>query len=181
MRKQFNELYEKFHHEIFRFILYMVKDREQAEDLVQEVYIKVLDAYSRFRGQSSERTWIYSIARHVAIDWLRQQQRRKKKGLFQLSNEAEELLVKDDKPLPDEIIAQNETTQLLYQSLDECSVDQKSVIIMRFIEDFSISETAEILNWTESKVKTTQHRAIKRLKKVLESKNYDWIKKGVNE
>jgi RNA polymerase sigma-70 factor, ECF subfamily len=181
MREQFNELYEKFHQEIFRFLVYMVKDKQHAEDLVQEVYIKVLDSYDRFRGQSSERTWIYSIARHVAIDWLRKQQRRKKRGFFQAEIDEEQLIIKDHGPLPEEIVTQNETMKAIYQSLEDCSVDQKTVIILRYIQGLSIAETAEALNWSESKVKTTQHRAIKRLKKIFGMKSDDWLRRGVNE
>jgi RNA polymerase sigma-70 factor, ECF subfamily len=160
--------------------MYMVKDRQTAEDLVQEVYIKVLDSYKQFRGQSSEKTWIYAIARHVAIDWLRKQQRRQKKGIFQ-NNFDEGYMVKDDAPLPDEILTQNETVQQLYKYLDHCSIDQKTVLVMRYIQEMTITETAQALNWSESKVKTTQHRAIKHLRNIFQQHHDDWLKKGVNE
>jgi RNA polymerase sigma-70 factor, ECF subfamily len=55
--------------------------------------------------------------------------------------------------------------------LDHCTVDQRSVVILRFLNDLSITETAEALGWTESKVKTTQHRALKVLKKQMEILN----------
>ncbi|OZM57166.1 RNA polymerase sigma factor SigX [Lottiidibacillus patelloidae] len=181
MKEQFNELYEKFHQEIFRFLVYMVKDKQHAEDLVQEVYIKVLDSYDRFRGQSSERTWIYSIARHVAIDWLRKQQRRKKRGFFQAEIDDEQFIIKDDAPLPEELLTQSETMKAIYQALENCTVDQKTVVILRYIQGLSISETAQTLNWSESKVKTTQHRAIKRLKKLFDLNTEDWLRRGVNE
>jgi RNA polymerase sigma-70 factor (ECF subfamily) len=63
---------------------------------------------------------------------------------------------------------QREEYQYIYQCLDHCTVDQRIVIIMRYIQELSIAETAEALNWTESKVKTTQHRALKVLKKEME-------------
>lgn len=69
MDESFQRLYEKYHQDIFQFLYYLVKDREQAEDLVHEVYIKVLKSYSSFEGRSSEKTWLFSIARHVAIDF----------------------------------------------------------------------------------------------------------------
>jgi RNA polymerase sigma-70 factor, ECF subfamily len=49
----------------------MVRNKEQAEDLVQEVYIRVINSYNRFEGKSSEKTWLFSIARNVAIDFYR--------------------------------------------------------------------------------------------------------------
>jgi RNA polymerase sigma-70 factor, ECF subfamily len=140
----------------------MVQNREQAEDLVQEVYIRVLKSYQQFKGESSEKTWLIAIARNVAIDFF-----RKQKGLNQrMINKVEifDLKVKDNSPLPEEIIFQSEETKLMYHCLEKCTFDQRSVIILRYIQELSILETAQVLGWKESKVKTTQHRAIKQLK-----------------
>lgn len=165
MDSVFDELYQKYHHDVFQFLFYMVKERQLAEDLVQEVYIKVLRSYDKFEGNSSEKTWLFSIARNVAIDYF-----RKQKGWKQRIAEKFDLTVqpvKDKKPLPEEIAMHKEEVGLIYQCLDYCTLDQKSVVIMRFIQELSIAETAEVLGWTESKVKTTQHRALKVLKKEM--------------
>ena len=79
--------------------------------------------------------------------------------------------VKDEYPIPEEITIQNEEIKWIYQCLEHCTVDQRSVIILRFLNDLSITETAEALGWTESKVKTTQHRSLKVLKKQMEILN----------
>lgn len=144
----------------------MVRNREQAEDLVQEVYIKVLRSYKRFKGKSSEKTWLLSIARHVAIDFFRKQKSRRRKISGNLDWDEEQLC--DVQPLPEEIAIQKEEIQLLYRCLERCTIDQQLVIVLRFIQSLSITETAEALGWTESKVKTTQHRALKVLKKYME-------------
>ena len=166
MNSVFDELYTKYHHDVFQFLFYMVKSKVQAEDLVQEVYIRVLKAYGRFEGKSSEKTWLFSIAKNVAIDHFRKQKGWKQRLLesFDLS----ERQVTDDQPLPEELALQNEEIQLMYRCLDQCTVDQRVVIIMRYIHELTITETAEALAWTESKVKTTQHRALKNLKKLME-------------
>lgn len=168
MDSVFDELYTKYHHDVFQFLFYMVRNREQAEDLVQEVYIRVLKSYERFEGKSSEKTWLFSIARNVAIDHF-----RKEKGWKQRIMEKFDLgagQVKDDDPLPEEIALQNDEVKVIYECLQHCTVDQRMVIIMRYIHELSIAETAETLGWTESKVKTTQHRALKALKKQMEEK-----------
>jgi RNA polymerase sigma-70 factor (ECF subfamily) len=146
----------------------MVRNREVAEELVQEVYIKVMNSYDRFEGNSSEKTWLYSIARHVAIDYIRKQNRGNKKmfGLVDVTDKENQLRHPD--PLPDEIVDQNESIKQLYGALEKCKADQRQVIILRYIQSFSIKETSEILGWSESKVKTTQHRAIKTLRHLLE-------------
>ncbi|WP_028783074.1 RNA polymerase sigma factor SigX [Thalassobacillus devorans] len=165
MRPVYESLYEKYHQDLFNFIFYMVKNREQTEDLVQEVYIKVLDSYTQFNGDSSEKTWLFSIARHVTIDFFRKQTRKRKRLLefFDWDNKGEQLI--DNQPLPEEIAEKNEDIQLIYHYLEKLSVDQKSVIILRYIQSMSIQETADILGWTLSKVKTTQHRGLKLLQK----------------
>ncbi len=56
----------------------------------------------------------------------------------------------------------------MYRGLARCTVDQRLVLVLRFIQSLSIAETAEALGWTESKVKTTQHRALKALKQYME-------------
>lgn len=168
---EFERLYEEYHQSIFQFLFYMVRNRQVAEELVQEVYIKVLNSISSFEGRSSEKTWIYAIARHVGVDWVRQQQRKKRKvlGLFELSQK--EYQIRDEEPLPDEVVTKREEIQEVYKALKKCTIDQQQVVILRYIESLSISETASILGWTESKVKTTQHRAIKVLKELL-NKDY---------
>ncbi|RTR30389.1 RNA polymerase sigma factor SigX [Robertmurraya yapensis] len=168
MDSVFDELYEKYHHDVFQFIFYMVKNREQAEDLVQEVYIRVLKSYERFEGKSSEKTWLFSIARNVAIDHFRKQKGWKQKIAEKFDWTTGQ--VKDESPIPEEIALQKEEVGMIYQCLDCCTVDQRMVIIMRYIQELTISETAEALGWTESKVKTTQHRALKVLKKEMEER-----------
>lgn len=162
----FQELYEKYHHDVYSFLFYMVKNREQAEDLVQEVYIRVLKSYDRFEGKSSEKTWLFSIARHVAIDSFRKQKGWKQRILDSFDWNKQQVI--DYAPLPEEIALQNEQIQTMYRCLDKCTVDQRLVLVLRYIQSLSISETADSLGWTESKVKTTQHRALKILKGYME-------------
>lgn len=167
MDSVFDDLYKKYHQDVFQFLFYMVKNREQAEDLVQEVYIRVLKSYHRFEGKSSEKTWLFAIARNVAIDHFRKEKGWKQR-LIDKFDFTEQQVIDETNPIPDEVAILNEDIQRLYRCLDKCSTDQKMVIIMRYLQQFSISETAVSLGWTESKVKTTQHRAMKVLKKHME-------------
>ncbi|MGG3891862.1 RNA polymerase sigma factor SigX [Metabacillus fastidiosus] len=161
----FQQIYEKYHQDVFKFLFYMVKNREQAEDLVQEVYIRVLKSYEKFEGRSSEKTWLLSIARHVAIDWFRKNKTIRERIYDKFDWDQQQIM--DYKPLPDELALQGEQVQQMYHALDACTVDQKSVILLRYLQELSIAETAKTLGWTESKVKTTQHRALKQLQKQM--------------
>ncbi|ADU28612.1 RNA polymerase sigma factor SigX [Evansella cellulosilytica] len=174
MREEFDRLYETYHNTLFQYLFYMVRNREVAEELVQEVYIKVLHSYQSFKGKSSEKTWLYSVAKHVGIDWIRGQSRKKRKIDGQQFEWSErEYEIHDHAPLPEEILLQKDELQQIYKKLQLCSEDQQQVIILRYIQSLSISETADVLGWTESKVKTTQHRAIKALKKQLMQDDFD--------
>lgn len=167
MDSVFQEIYTKYHQDLFQFLFYMVKNRAEAEDLVQEVYIRVLRSYDQFEGKSSEKTWLFSIAKNVAIDHFRKHRSWKDRLYDKFDWDRQP--VKDSAPLPEEIAILNEDVRILYTCLDSCPTNQRIVLIMRFLNGFSIAETAKALKWTESKVKTTQHRAIKSLKSKMES------------
>ena len=164
MDSVFQEIYDLYHQDIYQFLFYMTKNRELTEDLVQEVYIRVLKSYSQFQGKSSLKTWLISIARNVAIDYFRKEKKKGWKSIIPFYGK-KNLELRDQNPMPEEVAIQNDLVKLLYQCMDYCTLDQKTVLIARYIQDLSITETAEVLGWTESKVKTTQHRALKNLKK----------------
>jgi RNA polymerase sigma-70 factor, ECF subfamily len=161
----FEELYNKYHQDVFQFLIYMVRNRSQAEDLAQEVYIRVLKSYQHFEGKSSEKTWLFSIAKNVAIDHFRKQRNWKKKIVERFDWNRQDL--KAEEALPEEIALANEEVWLLYDCLKNCSTDYRLVIITRYLQQLSIVETSEVLGWSESKVKTTQHRAIKLLREEM--------------
>ncbi|WP_216831459.1 RNA polymerase sigma factor SigX [Alkalihalobacterium elongatum] len=177
MESTFDRLYEKYHQSLFQFIFYMVRSRETAEELVQEVYIKVLQSYVSFEGKSSEKTWLYSIARNVAIDWIRKQNRQKRKWLG-LLGPIEKEDIRDTAPLPEDVVTQSEELRLIYKGLEKCSADQQQVIILRYVQSLTITETAKVLGWSESKVKTTTHRAIKALKDYVGQSSLEAVKEG---
>ena len=161
----FHRLYEEYHQDVFKFLIYLTRDRDQAEDLMHEVYVRVLRAYAGFEGKSSEKTWLFSIAKNVAIDHFRKNTVGKKHTFDKFDWEKNELVSTGS--LPEELVVMNEEMKELLNALDTCTGDQKMVIVMRFFQDLSIAESADILGWTEGKVKTTQHRAVKALQKKL--------------
>ncbi|MCR2820272.1 RNA polymerase sigma factor SigX [Lederbergia panacisoli] len=167
MNSVFHELYTKYHQDLFQFLYYMVKNRVEAEDLVQEVYIRVMKAYDKFEGKSSEKTWLFSIAKNVAIDHFRKQKGWKDRLFDKFDWERRE--IKDSKTLPEDAVIQNEEVKILKECLDTCATNHRIVLIMRYLNGLSIAETAEALNWSESKVKTTQHRALKSIRVKMES------------
>jgi RNA polymerase sigma-70 factor (ECF subfamily) len=154
------ELFIKYGHIIRRFLYLMTNSREEAEDLTQEVFINAYKGLSSYRGDSSYKTWLYTIARHVIIDYYR----RKKRKVIGLKD----LLVLDQKvKVPDEILDLKESNQILFRAIKELKLPQRDTIILRKVKGYSTAETANILGWTDGKVKTTLHRALTNLKNKL--------------
>ncbi|WP_342395199.1 RNA polymerase sigma factor [Bacillus sp. T2.9-1] len=168
-----DELYRQYNQELIHFLIYLGVKKEEAEDLVQEVFIRVLKTKCSFKGESSERTWLYTIAKNIAIDHF-----RKQKNSYSFDCEIP-IHIKDEQALPEEMALYKEQLDWLNHLLKCCTVDQKKVIYCRYLKDMSIVETALNLGWSESKVKTTQHRALKLLQRSLvSSKNVDGISIG---
>ena len=161
----FHRLYDLYHQDVFQFLTYLVKNRSIAEDLSHEVYVRVLKSYQNFQGKSSEKTWLFAIAKNVAYDYFRKNNVRKART-FEGYNWDNNQLVSKEK-LPDVLLELNDEMKQILNALEHCTEDQKMVIVLRYFQELSISETAAILNWSEGKVKTTQHRAIKQLRERL--------------
>lgn len=155
-----NEWYDLYHQTIFKFIFMLTRDYQQAEDLTQETFFKAYKYYHTFNSQSSEKTWLFSIAHNVTVDYLRKQKPiRFFKELFQAQI--------DSKELPENVVQLKESSVEIYEAMRELKQSHREVIILRKIKGFSISETAEILNCSESKVKSTLHRGMLALEKRL--------------
>ena len=161
----FHRLYDQFHQDVFQFLVYLVKDRLVAEDLTQEVYIRAIRSYDTFQKHSSEKTWFFAIAKNIAIDYFRRQKVKSKHTLDYFDWDQDRLSTNEQSPEQQAIL--NEEKSSVLQALEKCTEDQKIVVILRYIQQLSVNETAQVLGWTEAKVKTTQHRAIQKLKDVL--------------
>ncbi|WP_407461337.1 RNA polymerase sigma factor [Methanobrevibacter sp.] len=170
-REEISDWYDTYSASILSFILLMVRDYQQAEDLTQETFVKAYVYRDTFKRQSSEKTWLFSIAHNVTVDYL-----RKRKPLLVLK---EIFLIQEDKaPLPDEKIELKEESHELYKGLSKMKDSYRKVIILRKIKGFSIEDTAMILKWSESKVKSTLSRALLSLKKELIKEGY-WDEEAV--
>ncbi|WP_449623039.1 RNA polymerase sigma factor [Robertmurraya sp. Marseille-Q9965] len=152
--------YDQHSKSILSFILLMVRDYQTAEDLTHDTFVKAYVYYDSFKHHSSEKTWLFSIAHNLTVDFLR----KRKPNMY-----LKELLIiaKDKEPLPEEIIRIKEDSLELYHALGELKDTYRKVIILRKIKGFSIEDTAKILAWSESKVKSMLFRAMPALKKQL--------------
>jgi len=151
--------FDAYADDIYRFLIYYTSNSD-VEDLVQEVFIKAIHHYKHFREDSSPKTWLFSIARNIAIDEARKNKRKNWRALIHLYE-------KDVVPSPEDMKITKENVQELYEAIDKLKPNYREVIILRAIKELSVKEAAKILNWTDTKVRVTYHRALSVLKEQL--------------
>ncbi|MBI4993734.1 sigma-70 family RNA polymerase sigma factor [Candidatus Wolfebacteria bacterium] len=158
----FGSLYDRYQSKIYRFIYLKVGHREEAEDLCHQVFLSAWQniANYKFKGFSFS-AWIYSIARNKIIDYYRTKKNHQNVDDFQI--------IIDGGPntdLDDKIKKEN-----LKKAIAKLSQIEQDIIILRFVEDLNLKEAAEILKISEILLRVRQHRAIKKLGKILNIKD----------
>jgi RNA polymerase sigma-70 factor, ECF subfamily len=155
-----SELYGRYASLILRYIYARVTERELAQDLTQEVFIKVINGIERFeyRDERSFLGWLYTIAANVLHSHLRR--RRLISTPFDIRDDLIDQRSQDDVRVITDRIA-------LQQAIEQLTRDQQQVLMLRFFADLSNSEIAGMLQRTEGAVKAIQHRALQSLQKIL--------------
>lgn len=161
IEEEIDKIYNRHYLDVYRFLICFSGNQNDAEDLTQEVFIRVLNNLSNTKSINNVKTWIFSIAKHVAIDHYR---KRRFSSLF--TDGFFSLIVSTEKE-PNELFEQNEMKRHVHTAISKLKPHYRAVIILRGINEFSIKETSEILQCSESKVKVDYHRALKELKKKL--------------
>lgn len=158
--EQIEQWFIQYGNDIHNYLVYYTENQD-VEDLVQEVFIKAMKAIDGFQGRSNPKTWLFSIARNIAIDLS-----RKRKLIKWVPDQLLRYFSSGEKS-PDEIVEMNEDRQILYQAIQKLKSNYRDVILLREIHSLSVQEVAEILDWSHSKVNVTLHRAIKALQREL--------------
>ena len=149
------------------------KDQETARDLLQETFLQALRSVPSFRGDSKVSTWLYSIARNVALARYRTSKRYSHVDddvlLGQMATEKADdfLTAVPDMPDPAHDTVQSEEHRLLYEALDELSDSYRQVVEMRDLKQMSTEEVADALGLTRVNVRVRLHRARKKLRTAL--------------
>lgn len=157
----FGSLYDHYHTQIYRFVYLRVSHREDAEDLTHRTFVSAWEKIGNYKERGFPfSSWLYRIARNAVIDHYRT---RKEHVRWE---EVSEEVLSDVPDLVASIEAKREAEKV-YKALLKLRSDHQEVIILRLIEELSVRETAEALGKSEAAVKTTQHRALKELKKEL--------------
>ncbi len=156
----FEELVSLYAKKIYNYCYRMTDSREDAEDLAQEVFIKVYRNLKSFKGDSRFSTWIYRIAYNTCVDRYRKGRKLDTVSLNPGKNEdsVEIELVSSD-PLPEEEVIKRERYRKLQACIAGLKPEYKTVIILRDIQNYSYEEIAEILQVPLGTVKSHISRA----------------------
>ena len=157
----FSEIYERYHSKIFRLALRITRNFQDAEDVVQECFMRAFVHLDSFSGKSKLSTWLWRIPINAALMRIR----RRRGFEFSLdafaetTSSARRVDIKCYRPAPDDQYLQREIAQILAEGLAGLSPKLASVVTLRYFEELSTRECAEILGISLSNAKTRILRA----------------------
>jgi RNA polymerase sigma-70 factor (ECF subfamily) len=159
-------LIEQYQYRLFRYLVYITGNRERAEDFFQETWIRVLERGHQYDGKSKFEAWLFSIARHLVIDWQRQ---KKAQSLDALTNpeEGAPLEFADDDPSPLHLVLTQESEETVQASLEKLPAIYREVLLLRFQEELGLVEIATVLSAPLSTVKSRLYRGLEDLRTLL--------------
>ncbi len=164
-KEAFSLLYKEYYVPLYRYIYVRVRNKDTAEDLTQDVFLKIYRSIESLDPSiSSPLGYFFTIARNTLIDFWR------KKGVDTSQDDTELDQVAD--PGPDALAGAQlkEQSSLLRECLKELTKDQREVVTLRFIEDLSTSEIAAQLGKKETAVRQLQVRGLKSLGKIFKER-----------
>jgi RNA polymerase sigma-70 factor (ECF subfamily) len=167
-KNRFAEIVDLHKNLVYSILLRMTDDHDEANDLAQEVFIKVFRQLKQYKGKSKLSTWIYKIAYFHGLSHLRKQKR--------WFTDAKDIDIESDVNI-DEEIALDELKGHISGCIRNLKPLERTAITLFYMDEMSVKEVAEIMNITESYVKVTVHRAKKSLKEMIKKEYYEGVRR----
>jgi RNA polymerase sigma-70 factor (ECF subfamily) len=167
-----DELIVRYQHRLLRYLLYLTGNREMAEDLFQEVWMRVLVRGAQFNGQARFDTWLFTIARNLTID------QRRKRTMASLDEFLEgksdddrpmSFEIADGEPTPFDRFSNLEDRERIAGALLEMDTLYREVLVLRFHEELSLEEIAKVTRAPLSTVKSRLYRGMAAIRPKLEA------------
>ncbi len=149
-------LFERHHVKIFNFFLRLTGSHNLSEDLVQDVFIRMLKYRSSYEGRGRFTVWMYRVARNVHVDYL-----RKNKETYNLEDQFEEPESEEGSPV--HTLEQKKDKELIQEALSLLPVKKREALILSRFQDMKYKEIAELFGCKEGTIKASIHRAVKQL------------------
>jgi RNA polymerase sigma-70 factor (ECF subfamily) len=166
-----DQLIVRYQHRLLRYLLYLTGSRELAEDLFQEVWMRVLVRGGQFNGKARFDTWLFTIARNLVIDYRRKRTLASLDELFDGTTDDDRPMsfeVTDAQPGPFDRLASGEDRERVAEALLELDTLYREVLVLRFHEELSLQEIAAVTRAPLSTVKSRLYRGLAALKPRLE-------------
>jgi RNA polymerase sigma-70 factor (ECF subfamily) len=169
----YSQLVSRYQNYVFTLALRMVKNREDAEEVAQDAFIKAYKYLADFKGASKFSTWLYTIVNNTGISFLR----KKKLDIHSLDNESVfELADNKDSGMRSDMIEQKSKLTMVNQAIGLLNPDDARIITLFYKAEQSLEETAKILGVEVNAAKVRLHRARTRLKQKMEENFAEEIK-----
>jgi RNA polymerase sigma-70 factor (ECF subfamily) len=166
-----DELIVRYQHRLLRYLLFLTSNREMAEDLFQEVWMRVLVRGGQFNGKARFDTWLFTIARNLVIDQRRKRTMSSLDELIEGKSEDDRPMnfeVANDDPTPFDRFANLEDRDRISAALLELDTLYREVLVLRFHEEMSLDEIATVTRAPLSTVKSRLYRGLAAIKPKLE-------------
>ena len=156
---QLSILFERYNKTLFNFFLRLTKNRAISEDLVQEVFLRMLKYRHTYRGDGKFTNWMFHISRNAHVDFFKKQNREQ-----QFPENEPEPPSEDSNP--DESMEASQDVSLLQAALTKLSIEKREVLVLSRFHNMKYDDIAQIQNCQVGTVKARVHRAIKELRDV---------------
>jgi RNA polymerase sigma-70 factor (ECF subfamily) len=166
-----DQLIVKYQHRLMRYLLYLTGNREQAEDLFQDVWMRVMVRGAQFNGQARFETWLFTIARNMVIDLRRKRTTSSLDELFEVGGDDDRPMsfeVADGEPTPFDRVSSFEDRERIATALLDLDTLHREVLVLRFYEELSLEEIAKVTKSHLSTVKSRLYRGMAMIKPRLE-------------
>ena len=157
-----DRLIEQYQHRLFRYLVYLSGNRELAEDLFQETWIRVLERGHQYDGEHEFSTWLYAVARNLTIDYMRKKSPLSLDGLME-DEEHAPLEPADPRPMAWEVVQQREQAERISAALVSIPAEYRETVVLRFQEGLTLDEIATVTGARLGTVKSRLYRGLNML------------------
>jgi RNA polymerase sigma-70 factor (ECF subfamily) len=157
-----DRLIEQYQHRLLRYLVHLTGNRELAEDMFQETWIRVLERGHQYDPKYEFSTWLFSIARHLTLDYLRKKRPASLDGLLD-EEEGASLDPPDLRPSALELVAQHEQAERISAALAGIAAEYREAIVLRFQEGLALEEIAAVTGSPLGTVKSRLYRGLNAL------------------
>jgi RNA polymerase sigma-70 factor, ECF subfamily len=166
----FEILMRRYNQRIYRLARVILRDDAEAEDVMQDAYVRAYEHLYQFAGKAAFPTWLSRIAIHEALARKRRRGRHEELDAMTMNNGDSMTILKSSAPNPEDGTATAQMRELLQDAIDHLPENYRTVVVMRQVEEMSVAETASSLGVSEAVVKTRLHRAHAMLRKEIYSR-----------